>query len=155
MNVSIEQQLTLLKKTSPQVRRIGVIYDPSKTGWLVRQAERIARDQGVKLVTKAIASSKDSFAALDAMRDEIDALWILPDLTVLAPESVQYMLLFSFRHKIPVLGSRRTRPAWAPSSASPLKVDGISEVKPLNWQAESCPAEVLARSRLRQPERCG
>jgi putative ABC transport system substrate-binding protein len=38
------------------------------------------------------------------MQDEIDALWILPDLTVLAPESVQYMLLFSFRYKIPVLG---------------------------------------------------
>lgn len=104
MNVPIEQQLTLLKKVSPQAKRIGVIYDPSKTGWLVRQAERIARDQGVRLVTKAIASSKDSVAALDAMQDEIDALWIVPDLTVLAPESVQYMLLFSFRHKIPVLG---------------------------------------------------
>lgn len=104
MNVPIEQQITLLKKVSPQVRRIGVIYDPSKTGYLVRQAERIARDQGVRLVTKAIASSKDAFAALDAMQGEIDALWILPDLTVLAPESVQYMLLFSFRNKIPLLG---------------------------------------------------
>jgi putative ABC transport system substrate-binding protein len=104
MNVPIEQQIALLKRVSPQVKRIGVIYDPSKTGFLVRQAERIARDQGVRLVTKAIASSKDSFAALDAMQGEIDALWILPDLTVLAPESVQYMLLFSFRNKIPVLG---------------------------------------------------
>jgi len=104
MNVPIEQQLALLKKVSPQVRRIGVIYDPSKTGWLVRQADRIAKDQGVRLVTKSIASSKDSFAALDAIQDEIDALWIVPDLTVLAPESVQYILLFSFRHKIPVLG---------------------------------------------------
>jgi len=104
MNVPIEQQIALLKGVSPQVKRIGVIYDPSKTGFLVRQAERIARDQGVRLVTKAIASSKDSFAALDAMQGEIDALWILPDLTVLAPESVQYMLLFSFRNKIPVLG---------------------------------------------------
>lgn len=104
MNVPIEQQLALMKKVSPQIRRIGVIYDPSKTGFLVRQAERIARDHGVRLVTKAIASPKDSFAALDAMQDEIDALWILPDLTVLAPGSIQYMLLFSFRHKIPVLG---------------------------------------------------
>jgi len=38
------------------------------------------------------------------MQGEIDALWILPDVTVLAPESVQYMLLFSFRNKIPLLG---------------------------------------------------
>ncbi len=104
MNVPIEQQLALLKTISPHVGRIGVIYDPSKTGWLVRQAERLAKDHGVRLVTKAVTSPKDSFAALEAMQDEIDALWILPDLTVLAPESVQYMLLFSFRHKIPVLG---------------------------------------------------
>lgn len=104
MNVPIEQQIALLKKVSPQVRRIGVIYDPSKTGFLVRRAERIAQQQNVRLVAKAIASSKDAVAALDAMQGEIDALWILPDLTVLAQESVQYMLLFSFRNKIPVLG---------------------------------------------------
>lgn len=104
MNVPIEQQLALLKKISPHIRRVGVIYDPSKTGWLVKQAERLAKDHGVRLVTKAVVSPKDSFAALDAMQDEIDALWIVPDPTVLAPESVQYMLLFSFRHKIPILG---------------------------------------------------
>lgn len=104
MNVPIAQQLAVLQKISPRVRRIGVMYDPSRTGFLVRQAERIARDHGLRLVTKAIASPKDSFAALDAMQDKIDALWILPDLTVLASESVEYMLLYSFRHKIPVLG---------------------------------------------------
>ena len=104
MNVPIEQQIALLKRVSPQVRRIGVIYDPEKTGFLVRQAERIAHPQGVRLITKAIASSKDAFAALDAMHGEIDALWILPDLTVLAPKVVQYMLLFSFRNRIPLLG---------------------------------------------------
>ena len=104
MNVPIEQQIALLKKVSPHVQRIGVIYDPSKTGFLVRQADRIAKPQGLRLVTKAIASSRDAIAALDAIQGEIDALWILPDLTVLAPESVQYMLLFAFRNKIPLLG---------------------------------------------------
>jgi putative ABC transport system substrate-binding protein len=104
MNVPIEQQIALLRRASPQVRRIGAVYDPSKTGFLVKQAERIAREQGVRLFAKAIASPKDSVAALDAMQGEIDALWILPDVTVLAPESVQYMLLFSFRNRIPLLG---------------------------------------------------
>jgi putative ABC transport system substrate-binding protein len=104
MNVPIEQQIALLKRVSPQVRRIGVVYDPSKTGFIVKQAERIAQQQGVRLVAKGIASSKDAFAALDAMQGEIDALWILPDLTVLAPEAVQYMLLQSFRNRLPLLG---------------------------------------------------
>jgi putative ABC transport system substrate-binding protein len=104
MNVPIDQQIGLLKKVSPQVRRIGVVYDPSRTGLLVRQADRMAQQQGVRLVARPIGSSKDAFAALDGMQGEIDALWILPDLTVLAPEIVQYMLLLSFRNRLPVLG---------------------------------------------------
>jgi putative ABC transport system substrate-binding protein len=104
MNVPIEQQIGLLRKVSPQIRRIGVVYDPSRTGVLVREAERVAHQHGVRLVARAIASARDGIAALDSMQGEIDALWILPDLTVLAQESVQYMLLFSFRNRIPVLG---------------------------------------------------
>lgn len=104
MNVPVEQQIALLKKTLPHVRRIGALYDPSKTGYLVKRAERVAHDHNVKLLAKAITSPKESFAAIDAMQGEIDALWILPDLTVLAPEALQYMLLFSFRNKIPLLG---------------------------------------------------
>lgn len=39
------------------------------------------------------------------MREEgIQALWILPDKTVLAPAVIEHILLFSYRTHIPVLG---------------------------------------------------
>jgi putative ABC transport system substrate-binding protein len=43
-------------------------------------------------------------AALQSFQDGIDALWIVPDETVLSQAVVQEMLLFSYRRKIPLLG---------------------------------------------------
>lgn len=104
MNVSVDVQLRSLKQLAPQARRIGVVYDPSKTGFLVAAAQRIAPELGVTVVARAIDSPRASVAALDELEKRVDALWILPDATVLSPETVQYMLLVSFRRKIPLLG---------------------------------------------------
>jgi len=105
MNVPVEQTIRLFKQLGPQVRRIGAVYDRAETGYLVRRAEAVARDEGLQLITKEIRSAKEAIPALDFLQESrIDALWILPDETNLAPAVVQQMLLLSYRKKIPLLG---------------------------------------------------
>jgi putative tryptophan/tyrosine transport system substrate-binding protein len=104
MNVPVEQPLRLFKQLGPNVKRIGVIYNQARTGYLVKRAEAVAREEGLQLITKEIASPKDAIAALESLQDGIDALWIVPDETILAQAVVQRMLLVSYRKKIPVLG---------------------------------------------------
>src|SRR5262245_2215698 len=104
MNVPVEQPLRTLKQLGPQVKRVGVIFNRARTGYLVRQAEAVARDEGLQLVTREVASPKDVLTALEAVQDAIDALWIVPDETILAQAVVQQLLLVSYRKKIPVLG---------------------------------------------------
>ena len=104
INVPVEQSIRLMKQIGPQVKRIGVIYSRARTGYLVRRAETVAREEGLQLVAKEIASAKEVVAALDALQDAIDVLWILPDEATLAQAVVQQMLLFSYRKKVPVLG---------------------------------------------------
>ena len=104
MNVPVEQPLRALKQLGPQIKRVGVIYNRTRTGYLVKEAEAAAREEGLQLVAREIASPKDVLPALEALQDGIDALWILPDETILAQTVVQQMLLFSYRRKIPVLG---------------------------------------------------
>ncbi len=104
MNVPVEQPLRVLKQLGPQVKRIGVIYNKARTGYLVKEAEAVARDEGLQLVAREVASPKEVLPALESLQDGIDALWILPDETILAQAVVQQMLLFSYRRKIPVLG---------------------------------------------------
>ncbi len=83
---------------------MGIIFNPANTGYLVSQAESVAREQGLQLIAKQIQSPREAIQALDFLQGKIDMLWILPDETILAREVVQYMLLFSFRKKVPLLG---------------------------------------------------
>jgi len=104
MNVSVEQTIRLLKDLSPKIRRVGVVFNQARSGHLVLRAALVARKQGVQLVTRKIRYPREAIKALNSLQDKIDALWILPDETILVTEVVEYMLLFSYRNKIPVLG---------------------------------------------------
>jgi putative ABC transport system substrate-binding protein len=104
MNVPVELTTNLFNELSPKIRRVGVIYNPIHTENLVRQGRIAARQRGLQLIAKEIRSPKEAIAALDSIQDEIDALWILPDDTNLVSEVTQYMLLFSYRQRIPLIG---------------------------------------------------
>jgi putative tryptophan/tyrosine transport system substrate-binding protein len=103
-NVPVEQTIGLLAQLQPQVKRVGVVFNRMKTGHLVTQAQGVARSEGLELVTREISSARDAAGALESFADGIDALWIVPDETVLSQNIVQQMLLFSYRRKIPVIG---------------------------------------------------
>ena len=104
MNVPVEQPIRLFKQLGPQVKRIGIIFNPAKTGYLVGRAHRVAREEGLELVTREIGSVKEAIGALDSFQGGIDALWIVPDETILSNAVVQQMLLYSYRQRIPLLG---------------------------------------------------
>ncbi len=105
MNVPVEQTLRVLKQLGPQIRRVGVMFDRTKTGYLVARAEAVARDEGLALVAREIRSAKEAISALDALGEQgVDALWVLPDETNLAPAVLQQMLLFSYRRRVPLIG---------------------------------------------------
>ena len=103
MNISPEKQLGFLQEALYQVKRVGLLYDPSKTGFLVEKALYSSKKLGIKLIVKEVHNPKTVPSVLDSMKDEIDAFWMLPDTTVITPETVEYLLLFSLENRIPVL----------------------------------------------------
>ncbi len=104
MNVSVKETIQLLKELSPNIRRVGVVFNPAKSGNLVIKDMPVARKQGIQLVTRQIGAANKAIQAVNSLRGKIDAFWIVPDETILADEIFQYMLLFSYQNKIPVLG---------------------------------------------------
>lgn len=105
MNVPVKSTMELVGKLGPQIRRVGVVFNPAKTGYLIRRAETAAREEGLQLVTREVRSSRDAIAALESLQESgIDALWIPPDETVLAPEVIRHMLTLSYTKKLPVIG---------------------------------------------------
>jgi putative ABC transport system substrate-binding protein len=101
--------VALLKKVEPNVRRIGVVYNPQATGDLVNAASAAARAQGMELVALPVSSIGDAIKAFHRFEKEIsiDALWLLPDATATAQETVRYALELVDWKRISLVGLSR------------------------------------------------
>jgi len=103
MNIPPEKQLSLLQDVLYEAKRVGLLYDPAKTGSFVEKARYSSEKLGIKLVVKEVYNPKDVPSMLDSMKNGIDVFWMLPDTTVITPETVEFLFLFSLENKIPVL----------------------------------------------------
>jgi putative ABC transport system substrate-binding protein len=110
MNVPLDESIRLFRAVDPRIRRLGVVFNRAKTGYLVRPAEALAEKEGLRLVSREVGSPRDVVPALDALRAAgMDAVWMLPDEVVLAQPVVQQMVLFSYREKVSLLGFHATQ----------------------------------------------
>ena len=106
--VPASQQLLALRRMVPGVRRVGLIGNPAKNRGQVRDVRRAARAAKLSVAVTRIQSAKDVPAALEQLLPRVDALWLLPDATVLNDESFRYLLLQAFRRGLPVLAFGRS-----------------------------------------------
>jgi putative ABC transport system substrate-binding protein len=102
MNVSPEKHFSILHKLLPSLNTIGVLYDPRRYGTYIKRAINFARMEGIELIAKEVESPKKVPGALENLRGKVDLLWILPDITVITPETTDFLLLFSLQNKIPI-----------------------------------------------------
>ncbi len=103
MNLSPERYLGELKKVLPGTRRVGMAFDPAKTGQYAKKAIFDAQSAGITLIAKEVHGPRDVLAAIEKMKNEIDVFWLLPDSTVVTPETIEYLFYFSFENRVPVL----------------------------------------------------
>jgi len=103
MNIPQERQIRVFLEALPDLKAIGFLYDPDRTGYLAENAREAARDIGINLIAKEVHRSNDVPLLIKDMKGKIDAFWMLPDLTVITPETVEYLLLFSLENTIPIL----------------------------------------------------
>ncbi len=92
-----------LKRILPGINRIGTVYDPRHTTFLVAEGAKAAQALNLELTALEVSSLGDAIRGLDQLATRVDALWMLPDRTVLGRQSLEHMLLISFRNHIPLL----------------------------------------------------
>ena len=103
MNIPQEDQLSVILKLFPDTKDIGIIYNPQKTGFMVKRAETAAWNTGINLIKKTVKTPKNVASRMMEMQGKIDLFWLLPDTTVLTPETIKFLFLFSMDNKIPVI----------------------------------------------------
>jgi len=103
MSFQPERYLSTMVNMFPDARRIGVVYNPENTETYVKEALQEAHSQGVELIAEKASRPGQVPAIIDGMKDRIDLLWMLPDATVINSATINYILLFSFQNKVPIV----------------------------------------------------
>lgn len=104
LEVPMERQLKLMRTFLPSMRRLGTLYDPKKSAAKIRDAEQQAASLGLELKGFPVESDRDVPSQLRALLGAADALWLLPDSTVLNNESVNFLLQSALAQHVPVIG---------------------------------------------------
>ncbi|MBU0729215.1 MAG: ABC transporter substrate-binding protein [Proteobacteria bacterium] len=102
MKLNPETHLAAILGSLPATKKIGTIYDPRKNSNLVQKIKEIARQYKIELVALKTDDPKKVPQLLSEIAAHIDLFWMLPDLTVLTPETTEQILYFSLENRIPV-----------------------------------------------------
>jgi putative tryptophan/tyrosine transport system substrate-binding protein len=96
-----EQYLKLFD--SMGARKVGVLYDPSKSARYLKRVEHEARLMGLTLVAEPVTDHRAIQAKLEKIKGSVDVLWVLPDSTVFTTVNLEAFILFSMAESVPVV----------------------------------------------------
>ena len=100
---SVEDQFAILKELLGTYKNVGVIYDPAKTGKIVSEATSVSKNFEFNLIKSEVASDTEVALALKDIINKIDALWIIPDSTVITKKSLDTISKTTIEHHLPII----------------------------------------------------
>ena len=104
LDIPVDRQFKILRSFLPSLHRLGVLFDPTKTGFQSNGTARHAAASGFELDQFPVASEKEVPLQLRALLTTADGLWLVPDSTVLTAESVGFILESAMARHVPVIG---------------------------------------------------
>lgn len=139
LEVSLETQLQLLHRVHPTLKRVGVLYQEKVSAEAITQARRISTGLGLSLVTRAVTDAREVRGTLTELAPSIDGLWLLQDSQLISVDMVNFLLVFTLEHKLPLFGFLE----------SFTKVGALAAISPdykqIGQRAARLAAELLAR----------
>jgi len=107
LNIFSLSQMSDIHRTFPEVRRMGVLYDPANNQQWFDSAIQMARLNRLTLVPLPVKRQADISVLLDKTKPAVDAILFIPDATVISRTIIQYVLKQSILHRIPTIGYNR------------------------------------------------
>lgn len=104
LEIPVERQLKLIRSFLPNAKHLGTLYDPKKNAARVKEGEQQGGLQSFNTRGFPVESEKDVPQQLRNLLASNDALWLMPDSTVLTNESIGFILEEALARRIPVIG---------------------------------------------------
>ena len=106
LNIPVQTQIEMIRRGLPSIRRLGLLYDPEFNSDFFRKAAA-ASSLGLTIIPLRVSSKKDIPSVLKRGWKDLDALWLIPDRTVISEAIVKYLIKEAFLRKVPVVGYNR------------------------------------------------
>lgn len=107
LNVPPDRQLRTFGRYLPELRRIGLIYNPRQNALVAHAADMAASLQGLEIHHLQVASRADILSVLERSWSGIDALWMIPDSTVASESLIRFIIKEAIANNVAVLGFNR------------------------------------------------
>ena len=104
LSVPVDRQLKFMRAFLPTIHRLGALYDHAKSSSSVTDAVQQATLSGFQLKALPVESEKEVPQQLRMLLPDVEALWLMPDSTVLTNESLRFILDSALAYHIPVIG---------------------------------------------------
>lgn len=100
----LETQFKMMKRFIPEIKTVGVVYNPGENKDLIKTASKVAQDMGLRLDAQEVNTPQQLPYALERLVNSADVLWGVADKLVLTSETAKHILLFSYQNRIPFIG---------------------------------------------------
>jgi len=107
LNIAAFRQLQAVCRLFPEIRRIGILYDPDLNAGFVLEASAAAADMDITIVPLEVRDRGLIKQVLGDRWASFDALWLIPDRTVISETLVRYIIKEALRNGRPVIGYNR------------------------------------------------
>jgi ABC-type uncharacterized transport system substrate-binding protein len=99
----LQRQIELIRQALPGRARVSTIFGPVSTSEQ-EKTKTLLENRNLKLVSETIQGDSELFSALQRVMTESEVFLAIPDAQVTNPDTVQNLLLTSFRFRVPVVG---------------------------------------------------
>jgi putative ABC transport system substrate-binding protein len=90
------------------LKKIGVAYDPARSGAYIAKAQQAAVLAGIELIPRTVASPKEAVKNLVSLKGPAaDSLWLIPDATVVTALTLEAHANYSLAQKKPLVSYTR------------------------------------------------
>ncbi|TKB62103.1 MAG: hypothetical protein E8D48_08265 [Nitrospira sp.] len=104
LDIPADRQFKVIRTFLPTLHRIGVMYDQDKTAAKLKEVESRAATHNFQLRGFPVDNDKEVPQQLRSLLSESEALWLIPDSTVLTDESIRFILESALAKHVPVVG---------------------------------------------------
>lgn len=112
--VPADIQANWIRRVLPLTRTAGILYNPAESTAAAEALAEALRRAGFSPQLTEVAQPSDIDSALEKLRGHTDLLLGIPDFTVFNPLTAKTVMLYSYRHRVPVIGLSQT---WARAGA--------------------------------------